>query len=147
MRVLSWNLGHQTHERPLKPVFRRAVRLVAPDVLVLNEYVDGRTRASMKAALAVGGLAHLAVSEAIRGENQILIASRYPVSFGDLVGPEVSSASTSNFLHICIPTAGVELVGLRAPAYTSAADRATYWHSLSETIRGTLSRQWCSSGT
>ena len=92
MRVLSWNLGHQTHERPLTPVFHRAIRAPGPDVLVLNEYVDGPSRASMKAALAVGGLAHYAVSEPIRGENQILIASRYPVSFGHLVGPDVSSA-------------------------------------------------------
>jgi len=42
MRVASWNLCHQTRERPLNPIFHLAVRALVPDVLVLNEYVDGR---------------------------------------------------------------------------------------------------------
>jgi exonuclease III len=138
MRIVSWNLGHQTHERPLKAVFFPAIRALRPDVLVLNEYVDGTSRTRMRASLAANGLSHVAVSESIRGHNQVLIASRYPLAFGALRGPQTSDASVSNFLHVHIPDVGLELVGLRAPAYSAAAHKVSYWASLSETISGTF---------
>jgi exonuclease III len=138
MRIVSWNLGHQTQERPLKAVFFPAIRALCPDVLILNEYVDGISRTRMKTSLATIGLAHLAVSESIKGHNQILIASRHALALGALKGPQTSDASVSNFLHVHIPDVGLELVGLRAPAYSAAAEKVAYWASLSETVAGTL---------
>ena len=35
MRIVSWNLAHQTHERPIHRDFLEAVKLLSPDVLVL----------------------------------------------------------------------------------------------------------------
>lgn len=140
MRIVSWNLGHQTRERPLKDVFHPAIRALEPDILVLNEYVDGPSRAGMKAALEVSGLAHTAVSESVRGHNQVLIAARYPLAFGSLLGPDTSDASISNFLHVHIPDVRLELVGLRVPAFVSAVDKSNYWRSFSDLAAGSISK-------
>ena len=39
IRIVSWNLGHQTHEWPIPLGFIDTVKALLPDVLVLNEYV------------------------------------------------------------------------------------------------------------
>ena len=56
MRIVSWNLAHQTHERPIHRNFLEAVKLLSPDVLVLNEYVHGGSRTEIMARLHEIGL-------------------------------------------------------------------------------------------
>ena len=47
IRIVSWNLGDQTHERVLPPRFVEAIKELSPDLLVLNEYGHGESRAQM----------------------------------------------------------------------------------------------------
>jgi hypothetical protein len=65
MRIVAWNVGHQTQERPLKAVFAPAVQSLAPAILILNEFVDGDSRASMKAAFGHRGLQYVACSSRV----------------------------------------------------------------------------------
>ncbi len=81
----------------------------------------------MKQALANEGLSHLAISESAKGHNQILIASRSPLSFGVLAGPTISGDSGSNFLHVILPERALELVGFRVPVYAEAVDGENFW--------------------
>ena len=80
MKLVAWNLGHQTLERPIQDGVVAVVQKLAPDVLTLNEYVHGQTRALFLDALASIGLMHILVSERVNTNNQVLIASRYPLS-------------------------------------------------------------------
>jgi len=139
MRIVSWNLGHQTVERPLKAAFGRAVHALAPDTLVLNEYVDGPSRVAMKEDLARHGLACLAVSRRVGRNNQVLVASRFAFEVGALSGPAVTDAGISNFLHVRFRDQRLELVGVRVPAYDSR-ERAEYWQCLSNLISETVDR-------
>jgi hypothetical protein len=139
VRIKSWNLGHQTQEREIKPLFDPAIDALRPDVLVLNEYVDGRSRDSMKAGLVRRGLRHIECSTRVGHHNQVLIASRYdfaacaPLPFSDPM-------AVSNSLRVHFPSMGVELVGLRTPAYKRAADRTQFWNELSQFIRSARTR-------
>jgi endonuclease/exonuclease/phosphatase family metal-dependent hydrolase len=141
MRLISWNLAHQCREDPIPPAFLEAVALLSPDVLSLNEYVHGDTRASFAENLNALGLRYLSVSQRLNGNNQVLVASRYPMTLGDLRGPPTSNmAGESNFLHVCFPTQGLEFVGLRAPSYSGAA-QSDYWQALAGVIRGAAHRR------
>ena len=131
MRVVSWNLGHQTQERRLHPQLDDALRLLEPDVLVLNEYVHGTTREPFERALGVVGLTHRLVSDRVGKNNQVLVASRSAIQQGMLRGVTTEGgAGESNFLHVTVADYGIQLVGIRVPAYERRAELTSYWQSL-----------------
>ena len=137
-RIVSWNLGHQTHERPIPPEFLDAIRALSPDVLVLNEYVHGESRAQMTAGLKLMGLGAVSVSAHVPGQNQVLIASRFPHSIGDLTEPTTTPAAKCNFLHVIV--AGTNVVGMRAPAYKDPKQLAQYWEEAEGLIMHMMAR-------
>lgn len=140
MNLVAWNLAHQCREDAIKPEFSAAIAELAPDVLLLNEYVHGSTREQLVLSLSDLGLSHLMVSQRLNGNNQILIASRFALELGDLLGPSTrDQGGKANFLHVRLPTERLELVGLRAPAYVGAALR-TYWDDLVGLIRSSFTR-------
>ncbi len=113
MRIVSWNLGHQTQPRAIKPGFGEVIASLRPDVLFLNEYVhDDKLRAPMLAELSAVGLSHWRVSERLsrpseklgeqpKGNNQVLAAARAPLRVGDLRGPATHDrGGETNFLHV-----------------------------------------------
>ena len=51
MKIVSWNLGHQTREAQIPAALVTSVEALAPDMLVLNEFVDGTSRGPLIAAL------------------------------------------------------------------------------------------------
>jgi endonuclease/exonuclease/phosphatase family metal-dependent hydrolase len=139
MRILSWNVAHAARERPLHPDLLSAIATLRPDVLALNEYADGPSRAAFLAGLAELGLAHALVSERIARHNQVLVASRLPVRQGDLVCPPVPDThAATNFLHVVLDD--LELVALRAPSYKPRPELRTYWEALNAIIVGTRDR-------
>jgi endonuclease/exonuclease/phosphatase family metal-dependent hydrolase len=128
MRIVAWNLAHQTRERPTPPGLLWAVEKLHPDILTLNEYVHGKSRAAFLKGLKDLGLLHVAVSQRVDQNNQILIASRYPVRVGDLPPPGMGDGiSESNFLHVSLARPHIEIVGVRVPAYRTRADLHSYW--------------------
>ena len=140
VKIVAWNLGHQTVERPIKGGVLEAVRKLAPDVLTLNEYVHGESRKSFLEGLSKVGLVHVLVSERVGTHNQVLIACRHPLKHGPLRGPaSENGAAESNFLHVLIPDAGIEVVGMRVPSYEGRKLKA-YWTGLQETVRGARGR-------
>lgn len=139
MRIVAWNLGHQTHEREIPAQFLDAVTLLSPDVLVLNEYVHGESRAQMIAGLERSGFPAVSVSPRIPGQNQVLVASRSSHWSGDLAGPATTSAATVNFLHVAL--AGLEVVGMRAPAYSNSTQLEAYWKETESLITRTVARR------
>lgn len=142
MRLVAWNLGHQTLERPINPRFAEYVEKLSPNVLTLNEYVHGSTRGHFIEALAAIGLTQVKVSMRIRSNNQVLIASRLPFELGDLVGPDTEDGGgSSNFLHIIFPDSGLEVVGIRVPAYEKKSVLDDYWTKLLALICATKHRR------
>ena len=139
MKILSWNLGHQTREKPLAVGLIDAIEWLNPDVLVLNEFVDGPTRQTLYYGLERLGLSSRLLSERMGRHNQVLIASRRPLVPGSMRGPDIpGGAGESNFLHVHLD--GLELVGVRVPAYKSSVERHAYWTMLSEQITETADR-------
>lgn len=140
MKLIAWNVGHQTRERPIKEGFADAIQRLAPDLLVLNEYVHGDSRTRLLEDLKFTGLEHVLVSERHGEHNQVLIACRYPLVRGSLRGPKsCNGAAESNFLHVRIPETGIEVVGMRVPAYRGA-DLHTYWRQLLTIVRSSQAR-------
>lgn len=135
LRILSWNLGHQTRERPIKAPFLDAIETLRPDVVVLNEFVDGATRATLKADLSVLGLQHTRSSQRVGRHNQVAILSRFELRDGSVSGGCLDPMAQSNFLAVRLLEFAMEIVGLRVPAYKSAADKRMYWQALDGIVR------------
>ena len=155
MRIVSWNVGHQTRVAPIHPRLLDAVRALAPDVLLLNEYVhDAEVRAGFIQELAAVGLTHSLFSEQKmraatttggkeKRNNQVLAADRFPLHRGDLRGPEVhDNGGETNFLHVLIPPLSIELVGIRVPAYDPAT-LTSYWDSFLQLAASAAGRKIC----
>jgi exonuclease III len=142
MRIVSWNLAHQTYNRPLRDGFLPAIAQLRPDVLLLNEYVHGTHASDFETGLRQLGLTHHLVSNRLEKNNQVLIASRHELQRGDLTGPETESkGGESNFLHVRIPKLDVEVVGVRVPAYQDEAVLRKYWEDLTTLISRAANRR------
>lgn len=141
IRVVALNVGHQTQHRKMARAFIDALVALEADILVLNEYVEARPREELELALNLAGLSHRALSSTreyrkSRWHNQVLIASRQPIELAEVPGEPFDGSAASNYLRV--RTAGIDLTGLRAPAYERAKDWYAYWRWLSEVHGGDL---------
>lgn len=141
MRIVAWNVGHQARLKPVKPDFGKAIKSLGPDVLILNEYVHGQTRAAFVNELRQCGLGTWEVSVPIGTNNQVLLASRHAFELGELRGvPTLSGGGESNFLHVVLPTEELEIVGMRVPAYRGSALK-DYWRRFDRLVRALRGRR------
>ncbi|MEX2577414.1 MAG: endonuclease/exonuclease/phosphatase family protein [Verrucomicrobiales bacterium] len=130
MKVIAWNLAHQVRKRPIPDCMVDVIRDLEADTVLFNEYVDDEIREPFKEAMRGAGFEHQAVSWTPDRHNQIFAASRFAFETGDLQPPQFDGSAISNFLHLQFADFPVEMVGLRAPAYTKAADKHAYWDEL-----------------
>jgi len=144
MRVIAWNVAHQIKMRPIPADLPALFDSIGADVVLLNEFVDGPSRAAFYADLQQAGYLWRLVSETPGVHNQILAASRLEFRPGDLrpptLGDRMDGSAISNFLHIRFQQPEIEMVGMRAPAYTVSADRRAYWSEMADLVSGVADR-------
>jgi endonuclease/exonuclease/phosphatase family metal-dependent hydrolase len=133
IRLLTWNLSHQTRQKRTPPELAPAILALRPDVVVLTEFVPGPSRSHFYHGLAAGGLEQQ-ISTSTGRHNHVLIASKFSVEPGDIVAPPIAPSVPSNALHVRLPAIGLEVLGVRIPAFKSkAALRRACWDWLLET--------------
>ncbi|WP_165857219.1 endonuclease/exonuclease/phosphatase family protein [Marinobacter sp. JSM 1782161] len=132
MRIIAWNLNHRTREKRIPAEVGHFLESYSPDVVTLNEYVDGPSRESFYRELRDLGYSHIELSEPTAGNNQILACSKKPMVRGSLPSPKYDSAAFSNFLHVSLPESELDIVGIRAPAYNSRIKKEAYWREIAE---------------
>lgn len=130
MKVLTWNLNHRIRQKAIPDGLGELFSGLNADVVLLNEFVDGPTRAPFRESLRSAGYGHQLVSSTPVRHNQVFAAARQPLSLGDLDPPSMDGSARSNFLHIRFEHTPVQLVGFRAPAYETATERRAYWAQL-----------------
>jgi len=74
------------------------------------------------------------------GQNQVLVASRTPLEAGDIIAPSIDPYLPSNILHVRLPEAGFELLGLRVPCYATTAEKNRCWDWLADTAQTIVDR-------
>ena len=143
IRVVSWNVGHRITRKAIPPEMGEALVNLDADVVFLNEFVDGAPdRDRLREQFRAAGYKHFAISKAPPRHNQIFAASRFPIEVGDIEAPtEPDSHAETNFLHIRLPNSDIELIGLRAPAYKTGAERRSYWSDLTAILRNHQDRE------
>jgi Endonuclease/Exonuclease/phosphatase family len=141
MKILSWNLNHRTQMKKIPLKVLSIINKIAPDLIVLNEYVDGDDRISFKLGLREIGFKHISLSRKINRENQVLIASKTIHERGDLDPPSYDESSITNFLHIVLSIFDIEVVGIRVPAYKTSLELKAYWSELLDIINFTKTRK------
>ena len=141
MKVASWNLNHRTIEKPIPAEALKFFAAFAPDLIALNEFVDGKTRSAFWADLKGMGYKHQLISEKIGKQNQVFIASKAAISQGDLMPPQQDPAAITNFLHVKVDGTDIEIVGFRAPAYKAFQERQSYWVELAAIMRSAANRR------
>lgn len=111
------------------------------DIVILNEHTDGESREPFKAALGELGYASILGSDKIGRSNQVLIASRRGINPGEIAAPDLDDCSKTNFLHVVVPSIGLNIVGLRCPAYTEGKELSAYWDELRPIIDDSVSER------
>lgn len=140
LRVLTWNLNHRARPRSIAATVATVIGTLAPDVAVLTEYVEGKSHAAFIQELAAVGLEHFSHSARVKGQNQILIASRLSLRSGHLLAPALDAALPSNVLHVELVEPRLDIVGIRVPAYEQRLPREQCWKWLVETGQQFLER-------
>lgn len=134
MKILAWNINHRIQPKAIPSATIDVLKGLQPDILVLNEYVDGDGRQAFKRALAEMGFGFISVPKQLPRHNQVLIATREPHDIGDIPAPAYDSHAETNFLHIKLRHQDLEIIGLRAPAYKPTSLVRDYWDSLRKVI-------------
>lgn len=135
MKIITWNLNHRTIEKPIPPEALKFFAAIDADMIVLNEFVDGESRALFKEELTRIGYKHQLVSDKRGKQNRVFIASKLDFTKGDLCPPQQDDAAVTNFLHVIVASTGIEVVGIRAPAYKAFSERQSYWQELATIMR------------
>lgn len=128
MKLLSWNVNHRTQRKPIPNLIPEAIQALAPDLLVLTEYVRGPSHADFLACLANIGLRYALISPEVRGENSVLIVCRRSLAPGGVSAPAVAPSMPYNFLHVELPEDRLQVMGIRIPDYSRQAQmRKACW--------------------
>lgn len=137
IRVAAWNVGHRITRKAIPVEMGEALIDLGVDVIFLTEFVDGAAdRDRLRDQLRTAGYHYFATSVALPRHNQIFAASRIPFEVGDVDAPtQPDSHAETNFLHLQFTGRDIELIGVRAPAYKTAAERRAYWSDLAEIMR------------
>lgn len=123
MRVLAWNLNHRAARRRVPEWIPSAIQSASADIVVLTEYVEGQDHGRFLVDLSAIGLKHVHTSGQLKGENQVLIASREAMIRGGLVAPPIYSSVPPNALHVVLRDSDVDVLGFRMPAFTGKEGR------------------------
>lgn len=140
MRIVTWNLGNKTKEKAIPARFFAALDVLKPDILALNEFVEGKGRPELLSALASRGFTQPLWSDSEGSHNRVLVASRELITCGELPGVTGSSGGRANFLHVKAISGRWEFVGFRAVAYEKATEKRAYWEEMRALIRSTAGR-------
>ncbi|MEC5128376.1 endonuclease/exonuclease/phosphatase family protein [Verrucomicrobiales bacterium BCK34] len=141
MKVIAWNIAHQVRKRPIPDYMVDVIEDLEADTVFFNEYIDHEIREPFKEAMREAGYEWQAVSPTPAVHNQIFAASRIPFKVGDLEPPQFDGSAISNFLHLQFDDFPVEMVGIRAPAYSKAADKHAYWAELAAIMNSAKERK------
>jgi endonuclease/exonuclease/phosphatase family metal-dependent hydrolase len=126
--VAAWNVGHRTTRKPVPEELAAALEHLSADVVFLMEFVDeGIGRDQLGKRLDAAGYKHVHMTKRLPRHNQVFVASRLPFDTGDITPPTMDSHASANFLHVRLHGCEIELIGIRAPAYKTAAERHAYW--------------------
>lgn len=144
--IATWNLHHMGRTLKIPDGVPKAIEQVKPDVLVLTEYVDRRTRADFLYKLTKAGYTRVTQTAPAAGQNQVMVASVVEHEDGDLVAPDVSVAAATNFLHVFLPSQRLHVVGFRVPHYQSERPvdpekLERYWRQFTKLALGMASHQ------
>jgi exonuclease III len=129
MKLVTWNVGHRKTRKPLVPDLARALTSAKPGVVVITDYLPDVSDTPFIDALAKAGLEHRMSSKQVKAQRTVLIASREPLTEGDIECCDLSTATRPNWLHVRTES-GVDVVGFRVPIFTKRGMKQTYWEWL-----------------
>jgi len=138
--LISWNLNHRTAEKVIPDDVLVFFEKYNPDVIALNEFVDGDSRGEFKKTLYELGYTYQFSSPKIGKNNQIFIASKLEAQDGTINSPSFTDAAKTNFLHVYIPAHSLDVIGMRAPFYKLTSEKKHYWEQVSEILSGARDR-------
>ena len=147
MRIVTWNLNHRTCTKEIRLDVAEAVLSLDPDIVVFTEFVEGDSskrffsdRSRLRELFRAYGIKYTNISTYTPNHNQVMIASRYNIQVGNILAPNIHPAMPSNINHVMVPDFGLELIGLRIPAFKASSEKRTCWEWVlheASTLKGT----------
>lgn len=111
------------------------------DVIVLTEFRT-HTGGQIRSILADHGWCHQRCTNPGKGQNGVLLASRFPVEDAFLPVPRTffSGVCARRWVDVSIPSIGLDLAGVHVPCSGRDSTRAAYLKGLLEAARERVSR-------
>jgi len=134
MILVTWNVNHRACRKRIPESMAAGIASLAPDVVILTEYVPGPSHESFMGALASQGFTQMMMSSFTPKENHVFMASRTPLVPGTIQGPPIAPSVPSNVLHAYLENADLNILGMRVPDYSKQpAIRRSCWDWIEET--------------
>ena len=140
LKTLAWNLNHRTTQKVVPPTVVGVLDGLDVDIALFNEFVERSPREAFRQELSDRGYVHQLVSFSSDRHNRVLAASRVPIGLGDLKPPSMNGTAVASMLHLLVDGTNLEIIGLRVPAYTTAAKRSEYRAELNAILHGAQGR-------
>ncbi|MHC1757118.1 MAG: endonuclease/exonuclease/phosphatase family protein [Methanosarcina sp.] len=120
MKLLTWNINHRTFNRKIPYHMAKAIASLAPDVIVLTEYVPGSSHQRFIEQLYSYGFTQHVMSKRVLKENQVFIAANTTLECGKILAPtNIEKSVLSNALHILLSQEGFDILGMRVPDFSN----------------------------
>jgi len=137
MLIATWNLNNRVGKTRFRHDAAGAVAALQAAVVVLSEYYPREQHERFLANLEAAGYPYSLASDN-HGEiaNRILIASRFAIKKLPLETPAFDRQFPSNILSVSVADTGVQLLGIRIPAYgpSKRAQLCAAWDWLERTV-------------
>lgn len=128
LRIITWNVRHQTNAIPIRDEMVEILLSMQPHIVVLTEFVPAANHEELIKLMSNSGLKYTALSKLDGKHNGVFICSTFPIEKGTITAPPISPACPPSALHVTIPSLGLDILGIRMPAYKKSSLRREYWN-------------------
>ena len=135
MRLFAWNVNHRTFKKKIPTSMPAGIISLEPDVIVLTEYVAANDHRFLCDSLSAGGFRHIHITDKVKGQNQVLVATKNHSEPGEELNPDPLPPAKPNFMHIRLPSLEMEVIGLRVPMYKRNVEKRLYWEWFEEMVK------------
>ncbi len=132
-KVLSWNINHRTKERAMHPDILATIKDLLPDIVTLNEFVDGPSRLDFLSELKSRGYKNQLITAKLSIHNQILVAAKNNLELIPISGQVPQPQVASNLIFVRCE--GLTLCSVRVPAFKVRSEKVLAWEFLVEELK------------
>ena len=117
----------------MHPDILATIRDLSPDIVTLNEFVDGPSRLDFLSDLKTNGFKYQIITAKIAVHNQVLVAAKSDLEMIPISGQVPLPQVASNLIFVRCE--GLIICSVRVPAFKVKAQKVSAWEFLIEELK------------